>query len=125
LRLGAHEIALVRQRRDRVRRRDRKHHHLVFPAQRQHRAADRRGPHAHDRLHLVDVDQLARTAHAGLGIGRVVLGEIFELAAEQAARGVHLIDDGLMAMGCSDRTASRSPGDTNPALDRPVASPAW
>jgi len=86
----------VRQLGDRVGGRDCQHHDLVFPAQRQHRGADSGRPHAHDRLHLVDVDQLARATHAGLGVGLVVLGEIFELAPEQAARGVDLIDHCLM-----------------------------
>ena len=62
------------------------------------------------RQHLVDVDQLARGAHAGFRVGLVVLGEIFDLAAEQAARGVHLIDHRLMrdaAVRAERRAASR------------------
>ncbi len=96
MRLRAHEIALVRQQREQIRRRDRQHHHLVVPAQRQHGGADGGRPHAHDRLHLVDVDELARGADAGLGIGLIVLGEVLELAAEKAARRVDLIDHRLM-----------------------------
>ena len=96
VRLGAHEIPLVRQQRERVRRRDREHHHLIFPAERQHRGAHRGSPHAHDRLRLVDVDQLARGALAGFGVGLVVLGEVLDLAPEQSACRVHLIHHGLM-----------------------------
>ena len=120
VRLRAHEIALVRQLGDRVGGRDGQHHHLVFPAERQHRAADRGRPHAHDRLHLVDVDQLARAAHAGFGVGLVVLGEIFELAAEQAARGVHLIDHSLMrdAVVRSERRARAGQGNKTCEPDR-------
>ena len=92
--LGAHEIALVRQQGDRVGARHGAKEGLVLPAQRRHGRRYRRGPGAQDRGHLVDVDQLACRAHAGIGIGLVVLAHEHDLAAKHATRGIHFLDDG-------------------------------
>jgi hypothetical protein len=92
--LGAHEIALVRQQGDRIGAGDGAEEGLVLPAQRRHGGRHRRGPGAQDRGHLVDIDQLPRRTHAGVGIGLVVLAHQHDLAAHHAARGVHFLDHG-------------------------------
>ena len=88
--LRPHEVALVRQQRDRVRARHGGEERLRFPAERRDRRRDRGGPRAHDRGDLVEIDQLARRPHPGLGIRLVVLADELELAAEHAAGGVDL-----------------------------------
>ena len=63
---------------------------------------------------------LRARAHAGFRVGLVVLGEIFELAAEQAARGVHLIDHRLMRDAAVRPERRAGAGERNEAreLDR-------
>ena len=63
---------------------------------------------------------LRARAHAGLRVGLVVLGEIFELAAEQAARGVHLVDHRLMGDAAvrPERRARAGERDEAGELDR-------
>ncbi len=68
---------------------------LRLPAERRDGGGDRGGPGAHDGRDLVDVDQLARGAHAGLGVGLVVFRDQLDLAAEHAAGGVDLVDHRL------------------------------
>ena len=89
--LGADDVAVMRQLGDRVRPRDGEQHRLALPAQRGHRGGDGGGPGAEDGADLVDVDQLARGAHAGVGIGLAILGDEGQLAAEHAAGRVDVV----------------------------------
>ena len=95
VRLGADQVALMRQFGDRIGTGRSGEEGLALPAHRRHRRGHRRGPGAHDHRHLVHVDQLARGAHRGLRVGLVVFHHQFDLATEHAAGGVDLGGDGL------------------------------
>src|SRR5262249_57870690 len=52
-------------------------------------------PGAHDHWHLVHLDQLARCAHGGFGIGLIILNDSFDPASEHATCPVDLLDHRL------------------------------
>ena len=58
---------------------------------------------------------LRAAAHARFGVGLVVLGEILDLAAEQAARGVHLVDHRLMGDAAVRSERRAAAGERNEA----------
>ena len=85
----------MRELRDRIGAGDGRKEGLRFPAERRDGGGDRGGPGAEDGGDLVDVDQLAGGAYAGLRIGLVVFRDQLDLPAEHAAGGIDLVDHGL------------------------------
>ena len=78
--------------------------------QRHHRQRHARCPGAQHRLHLVHLNQLLGGQHGGVGLGLVVFGEEFKLAATRTACGVDFVHrqaNGLLHAGAVRAACAR------------------
>ena len=67
------------------------------------RVGDARVHVTHDHVDVVAIDQLVRLLHAGAGVVGAVLYQQFNLAAQNAASLVDLIDGPFGALDLGDR----------------------
>ncbi len=94
------------------------HQHLVVALRHTHRGEDRAGRvRAHQEVDLVHGDQLLVERAREVGLGLVVLDDPFDLAAEQSAALVELLDVDLAHHFVNEAGGGERPGERQRAAD--------